>query len=85
MTTSVLNQDKFIHLRLIYNVIVLETEEYHLVLGENPPAMPRSPHTRMARWPKTTVELGKCIGAESVRTMRREKVLCLWCVQQVHL
>ncbi len=34
-------------------------EAYHLVLVENPPAMPRSPHIRMARWPKTPIKLGK--------------------------
>ncbi len=34
------------------------------------------PIVRMARWPKTAGELGKCIGAESVRTTRQEKVLC---------
>ncbi len=28
---------------------------------------------KMARWPKTPVELEKCIGAESVRMIRQER------------
>ncbi len=35
--------------------------------------MPRSLHIRMARWPKTPGELERCIGAESVRTIRQER------------
>ncbi len=40
--------------------------------SRSPPAMSRSPKIKMARWPKTPVELEKCIGAESVRTIGRE-------------
>ncbi len=47
------------------------------------PAMPRSPHIRMARWPKTPGELLKDVLALRDETDERE--LCLWCVQQVHL
>ncbi len=67
--------------------LVAETaEEYQVVLREAPPpAMSRSLQIKMARWPKTPGELEKCIGAESVRTIRQEQALCLWCVQRVHL
>ncbi len=37
-----------------------------------PPAMPRSPHIRMARWPKTPGELERYIGTESARTISQE-------------
>ncbi len=50
-----------------------------LVLGGKPPAMPRSPHIRMARWHKTPGELERSIGAESVRTIRQESELCVVC------
>ncbi len=42
-------------------------------------------HTSMARWPKTSGELKRYIGAESVRTIRQERELCFWCAQRVHL
>ncbi len=45
--------------------------------------MPRSPHIIMARWPKTPGELERCIGAESVRTKRKERELFLWCTAAV--
>ncbi len=32
--------------------------------------------SRMARWPKTPVELETCIGAEGVCSFRRERELC---------
>ncbi len=49
---------------------------YLVVLVENPQVMPRSPPPiRMARWPKTPVELERSIGAECVRTIRREREL----------
>ncbi len=35
--------------------------------------MPRSPHLRMARRPKTPGELLRYIGAEDVRTIRQER------------
>ncbi len=43
--------------------------------------MPRSPHIRIARWPKTPGEIERCIGAESVRTIRqkRERVVGVVC------
>ncbi len=46
-----------------------------LFLEKTPPAMSRSPHSRMARWPNTSGELEKYIGTESVPTMRQEKEL----------
>ncbi len=41
-----------------------------------PPVMPRSPHIRMARWPKTPVEFERCSGAEGVDTTTLERELC---------
>ncbi len=38
--------------------------------------MPQSPHIRLARWPKATGELERCIGAESVRSIGQERELC---------
>ncbi len=59
---------------------MLANKGNHLVLGENPPAMPRSPHIRMARWPKTPGKLERYIGAESVHAIRRKvKVVFVMC------
>ncbi len=59
----------------------------HICLSyeETPSHGPIPPIVRMARWPKTPDELEMYINAESVRTIRQKKVLCVWCVQQVHL
>ncbi len=40
--------------------------------SRNPPAISRSPQIKMSLWPKTPVGLERCIGAEGVRTVRRE-------------
>ncbi len=43
-------------------------------------AMSRSSQIKMARWPKTPGELERCIGTESVRTIRQErKIVCVVC------
>ncbi len=62
---------------------VKPSEAYLFVQRENP--QPRSDPSivRMARWPKTSGELEGYIGAESVRTIRQEKELCLSCVHTV--
>ncbi len=43
------------------------------VLKENPQPCLDPPYSRMARWPKTPGDLGNCISAESVRTIRKGK------------
>ncbi len=45
------------------------------------PTHASTPVVKMARWPKTPGELERCIGEESVRTIRRERELRLWSVQ----
>ncbi len=45
--------------------------------SRKPPARSRSSHIRMARWQKTPGKLEICIGAESVRTLKPERDLCL--------
>ncbi len=48
-----------------------------LLYEETPSHGTIPPIVRMARWPKTPGELGNCISAESVRTIKQEKELCL--------
>ncbi len=48
-----------------------------LFYEESPSHGPIPPIVRMARWPKTAGEIGKCIGADSVRTIKQGRVLCL--------
>ncbi len=48
-----------------------------LFYEETPSHGPIPPIVRMARWPKTPGELGNCISAESVRTIRQERELFL--------
>ncbi len=50
----------------------VEVKTYQFVLCGNPQPRSDPPIVRMARWPKTPGELGKCTGAESVRTIRWE-------------
>ncbi len=52
-----------------------------LFYGETPSHGPIPPIVRMARWPKTPGGLERYINAESVRTIRQKKVLCLRCEQ----
>ncbi len=45
---------------------------------EKLPSHTSTPQISVARWPKTFVELEKCIGAECVRKITRERELCVF-------
>ncbi len=51
-----------------------------IVLVENPRACLEFAHIT----PNMPVELSKYIGAVGLRSVRRVRVLCVWCVKQVH-
>ncbi len=46
---------------------------------ETPNHGPIPPIVRMARWPKTPGEFGKCIGTDSVRTIKQGRALFVMC------
>ncbi len=53
-------------------------KHFCLFYQETPSHSPIPPIVRMARWPKTAGEFGKCIGADSVRTIKQgRELLCL--------
>ncbi len=68
-----------VNLNLIYVWVNKGLEGNHLVLGENPPAMPRSPHIRMAQWPKTAVKLKVYWRRERAHDKTGKRVVCLVC------
>ncbi len=48
-----------------------------LVLIESPLPFPNLPTSKWARQPKAPGELDRCIGEESVRTIRQERIVCV--------